>query len=114
MIRLEKLSKRFKRLKVLDALDLTIEPGERIALVGSNGAGKTTMIRCILGEYTHDGQVQVADEPAAFAAEGKLGIAGRHFLLADGALHSVDATRGARLTNAAGRHLPGRLGGISM
>ncbi len=60
MIRLEKLSKRFKRLKVLDALDLTIEPGERIALVGSNGAGKTTMIRCILGEYTHDGQVQVA------------------------------------------------------
>lgn len=59
MIRLRALTKVFKKLKVLDALELTIEKGERIALVGSNGAGKTTMIRCMLGEYTYDGEVEV-------------------------------------------------------
>jgi ABC-2 type transport system ATP-binding protein len=59
MIRLSRLTKQFKRLKAVDGMDLEIEQGERIALIGSNGAGKTTMIRCILGEYTFDGEVTV-------------------------------------------------------
>ncbi len=77
MIRLQGLTKQFKRLKVLDALELTIAPGERIALVGSNGAGKTTMIRCILGEYTHGGAVEVAGlKPRVHRAEvlGRVGF----------------------------------------
>lgn len=70
MIRLSKLTKSFKRRKVLDGLDLAIERGERIALVGSNGAGKTTMIRCILGEYRFDGTVEVLGKsPRAARAE---------------------------------------------
>jgi ABC-2 type transport system ATP-binding protein len=59
MIRLKGLTKVFKKLTVLDALQLEVERGERIALIGSNGAGKTTMIRCILGEYTFGGDVTV-------------------------------------------------------
>ncbi|MCU0696806.1 MAG: ABC transporter ATP-binding protein [Myxococcaceae bacterium] len=59
MIRLHALTKIFKKLKVLDALELDVKEGERIALVGSNGAGKTTMIRCILGEYTFAGAVEI-------------------------------------------------------
>ena len=59
MIRLKGLTKIFKKLKVLDGLELSIEKGERIALIGSNGAGKTTMIRCLLGEYTYDGTVEI-------------------------------------------------------
>lgn len=70
MIRLSKLTKYFKKLKVLDGLELGIEKGERIALVGSNGAGKTTMIRCLLGEYTFDGTVEVTGQsPRAARAE---------------------------------------------
>lgn len=61
MIHFQKVSKTFKRNRVLDDLELKIAPGERIALVGSNGAGKTTMIRCLLGEYTYDGSVSVHD-----------------------------------------------------
>ena len=34
---------------VLDGIDLDVRSGERIALLGLNGAGKTTMIRCLLG-----------------------------------------------------------------
>jgi len=59
MIELKNVSKTFKRTRVLDDLSLLIRNGDRIALIGSNGAGKTTMIRCLLGEYVHEGEVLV-------------------------------------------------------
>ncbi len=59
MIELKDVSKTFRRTRVLDGLSLRIDAGDRIALIGSNGAGKTTMIRCILGEYVYDGEVLV-------------------------------------------------------
>ncbi|HFB97612.1 MAG TPA: ABC transporter ATP-binding protein [Bryobacterales bacterium] len=59
MIELKNVVKTFRRTRVLDGLSLTIADGDRIALIGSNGAGKTTMIRCLLGEYVHDGEVLV-------------------------------------------------------
>ncbi len=59
MIRFENLKKSFRGTEVLKGLDLEIKLGDRIALVGSNGAGKTTMIRCLLGEYNYDGTVLV-------------------------------------------------------
>jgi len=57
LIEIQGISKTFKRQRTLDDLSLSIGLGDRVALVGSNGAGKTTIIRCILGEYTHEGTV---------------------------------------------------------
>jgi len=57
MIKLENVRKSFRKTKVLKGIDLVVDKGDRIALVGSNGAGKTTMIRCLLGEYTYQGTV---------------------------------------------------------
>jgi len=57
LIDVKDVTKIFKKQKTLDNLSLKIELGDRIALVGSNGAGKTTIIRCLLGEYTFDGEV---------------------------------------------------------
>ncbi len=77
MIRFENLKKSFRRTEVLKGLDLSIAPGDRIALVGSNGAGKTTMIRCLLGEYTCEGTVTVKGlDPRAHRTEvlGRIGF----------------------------------------
>jgi ABC-2 type transport system ATP-binding protein len=43
------LTRRFGDRVALDALDLTIEPGESFGLLGANGAGKTTFIRLVTG-----------------------------------------------------------------
>lgn len=55
MIRIEKLSKSFGRLKVLQNIQLGFEEGECIALIGPNGCGKTTLIKSILGMVLPDG-----------------------------------------------------------
>ncbi len=61
MIKINNVSKAFRRNQVLDGINLDIDRGDRIALVGSNGAGKTTLIRCLLGEYIHDGDILMDD-----------------------------------------------------
>jgi len=48
-IRAEGLTKRYGETLALDALDLSIEPGEVYGYLGPNGAGKTTTIRLLLG-----------------------------------------------------------------
>jgi len=54
------LSKRFGRVRVLDRLDLTVEPGEIYGFLGRNGAGKTTTIQCVMGILSPDaGTVEI-------------------------------------------------------
>jgi ABC-2 type transport system ATP-binding protein len=43
------LTRRFGEQLVLDGISLTIEPGETFALLGANGAGKTTFVRLVIG-----------------------------------------------------------------
>ncbi|MDY0084701.1 MAG: ABC transporter ATP-binding protein [Bacteroidales bacterium] len=59
IIKIEKLSKSFKRQQVIDALSVDFLSDQRIALIGQNGAGKTTLIRCILGQYNFEGKLDV-------------------------------------------------------
>ncbi|MDP4502156.1 ATP-binding cassette domain-containing protein [Nonomuraea turcica] len=51
---------------VLDGLNLRIEPGEVLAIVGDNGAGKTTMIKLMAGLY-EPGAGQVVSDPSRMA-----------------------------------------------
>lgn len=46
-------------------INLTIEPGETLAVVGANGGGKTTLVKTLLGLYPHDGQLFLNGEPAS-------------------------------------------------
>ena len=43
------LTKRFAGVEALRDVSLTVEPGQRVALLGHNGAGKSTMMKIILG-----------------------------------------------------------------
>jgi Cu-processing system ATP-binding protein len=54
MIITSNVSKRFGKLKVLDNVSATCTKGECIALIGPNGSGKTTFIKCLLGMVVPD------------------------------------------------------------
>ncbi|WP_114789621.1 ABC transporter ATP-binding protein [Niabella yanshanensis] len=49
MIEIKNISKQFGKLMALDRLNLQLNAGESIALIGPNGCGKTTLIKSILG-----------------------------------------------------------------
>jgi Cu-processing system ATP-binding protein len=49
MIRIENISKRFRKLKALDKVSAEFEKGQVVSLIGPNGSGKTTLIKSILG-----------------------------------------------------------------
>ena len=49
IIKLENVTKRYGKQKALDDVSLEVKPGVVFALLGENGAGKTTAIRVLLG-----------------------------------------------------------------
>jgi ABC-type multidrug transport system ATPase subunit len=59
IIQIEKLTKRFNSTTIVDELNLSITGGESVAMWGSNGAGKTTIIRCLLGLLEYEGSIKV-------------------------------------------------------
>lgn len=64
MIELQNTSKIFDGFKVLDGIDLTIPKGTAFGLLGSNGAGKSTILRLLCGVYKADGgSVTIDNEP---------------------------------------------------
>jgi len=64
MIRIENLKKRFRKLQALDDISALFNQGEVVSLIGPNGSGKTTMIKCILGMVRADsGSIYVNGVP---------------------------------------------------
>lgn len=55
----EGVGKSFGNHKVFGNVDFTINRGEKVAFVGRNGEGKTTLVRCILGELDFDGNITI-------------------------------------------------------
>jgi putative spermidine/putrescine transport system ATP-binding protein len=61
-VRLEGLHREFSGVRALDGLDLTLRPGELVALLGPSGCGKTTALRLVAGLDDPDsGRVVVGD-----------------------------------------------------
>jgi ATPase subunit of ABC transporter with duplicated ATPase domains len=61
-VSVNKLSKSYGEREVFRNLSLTIEAEQRVAVVGTNGIGKTTLLRCIMGELAAEhGKVKWAE-----------------------------------------------------
>ncbi|MCD8301745.1 MAG: ATP-binding cassette domain-containing protein [Prevotellaceae bacterium] len=45
--------------KVFDNVNLTLKRGEKVAFVGRNGEGKSTLVKCIMGETEHGGKITI-------------------------------------------------------
>lgn len=65
MIRVEKLSKAFGSLQVLQDVNLTVEKGERIVIIGGSGCGKSVFLRCM-------DHLETPDEGAVFIGNDEL------------------------------------------
>jgi ABC-2 type transport system ATP-binding protein len=65
VLAIENLHRRFGRHEVVRNFDLTVAEGERVALRGANGSGKTTVIRCVAGTlWPTSGSVTVGGHQA--------------------------------------------------
>ncbi|WP_025272538.1 amino acid ABC transporter ATP-binding protein [Haloglycomyces albus] len=59
---IQSLHKQFGKLKVLQGIDLTIESGEVVCIIGPSGSGKSTLLRCVnLLEPPTEGRIVVDD-----------------------------------------------------
>lgn len=74
VVQIEGLRKQFGDHTVLDGLDLTIERGEIVAVLGRSGAGKSTLLRLLAGldESTSSGSVHSSDRCATVFQDARL------------------------------------------
>ena len=64
VVRLENVTKRYPLTKALDGVNLSIEGGKVVGLLGHNGSGKTTMLKIIAGlRAPSSGQARVFGRP---------------------------------------------------
>ena len=106
MIRYERFTKHYGRIVAVDALDLAVEPGETLALVGPNGSGKTTTLKAAVGLVRpSSGVVSVAGMDATSGgavARATLGYLPQRLSFAEGVTASETMDFYARLRRAGG------------
>lgn len=88
MIKIENLYKKFGKLEVLNGIDINVEKGEIIAIIGPSGSGKSTFLRCINrleepseGKIFIDGENILSKETNINKIREKVGMVFQHFNL---------------------------------
>lgn len=73
IVRIENLHKSFGDLAVLKGIDLTVETGETVVLLGSSGSGKSTLLRCVnFMETPTEGRVYLHGELVGTERNGEV------------------------------------------
>jgi len=84
LINLTNITKRFGQYPALHGIDLSIRPGEFIALLGPSGSGKTTVLRIMAGlEFQDSGEVRLdgVDVSSLKVADRGVGFVFQHYAL---------------------------------
>ena len=106
-IELRQITKRFGKVVANDRIDLTLDRGEILSLLGENGSGKTTLMNMLSGIYFPDeGEILVGGKPVSIrspkdAYDNGIGMIHQHYKL-------VDVFTAAE-NIALGLHTPGKL-----
>lgn len=67
LLELRGVTKSFGAIHALQGIDLSVEPGEVVGLMGDNGAGKSTMVRVIAGNFAPtEGEYRFEGQPCHF------------------------------------------------
>lgn len=86
-LELRNVTKRFPGVIANDSVDLTVQSGEILGLLGENGAGKTTLMNILYGLYSADeGEIVMDDQEMSFngpgdAIDAGIGMVHQHFML---------------------------------
>lgn len=72
MIEIKNVRKSFGQLEVLKGINLTIDKGEVVAMIGPSGSGKSTLLQCINGLETISGGSIIVDGTSVFAPSTNL------------------------------------------
>src|ERR1700674_903634 len=89
MIELRNITKQFGAVRANDQINIKVEPGTIHAIVGENGAGKSTAMRIAYGFYTPDGgEILVGGQPRRIGSPSDaialgIGMVHQHFMLVD-------------------------------
>ena len=89
MLELRDITKRFGNVVANDRVSFKVEPGTIHAIVGENGAGKSTAMRIAYGFYTADsGEILIDGEPRAISTPHDairlgVGMVHQHFMLVE-------------------------------
>ncbi|MDX1801226.1 MAG: amino acid ABC transporter ATP-binding protein [Marinobacter sp.] len=76
IVSMQGLNKYFGKLHVLKDINLTVEQGEVVVIIGASGSGKSTLIRCVNGlEEYESGQLNVDGETLLPRGESQKGLA---------------------------------------
>jgi putative spermidine/putrescine transport system ATP-binding protein len=103
-LELKTISRSYGAVRALDGLDLTLAPGELVALLGPSGCGKTTALRIVAGfERPDAGQVRLdgADITALSAAKRDMGMVFQSYSLFPHLTAAENVAFGLRLRKVA-------------
>jgi general nucleoside transport system ATP-binding protein len=105
-LELRGITKRFPGVVANEGIDLVVQPGEILGLLGENGAGKSTLMNVLYGLYQPDeGEILIDDQPVTFSGPGDaiaagIGMVHQHFMLVpvftvtENIMLGVEETRG--------------------
>ena len=58
-VMMDSVGKAFDQKRIFSGVNLTIHRGDKVAFVGRNGEGKSTLVKCIMKELEHEGNLQL-------------------------------------------------------